>query len=279
MENKPEDSDKPHAPRNRRPKGKTNNKRTDEQKTTRRNTNQSESRDKQIKPKSFWASWAKGWRASGPTKKVEIIITSIVALGGIGYLCAYITVSVLQGRSAQKEHRPRIILSRPIQILDPLIYDTKLNQLNSKRSRIWYLNTTSASDGVAKRSFQSLDFIPVPTKRVGDPRIDSPPVVDENTCGSIVSIPGAPFADVAPRQERFTELAQTAMKFGVRLVESGGTFQIYAIGCVAYSDEGGAKYGTCDRFRLVGPTGGYTFIADTSITGTFVQDIIGHCAN
>jgi hypothetical protein len=41
----------------------------------------------------------KSWRTSGPIRKLEIILLAIVAAGGVGYLVAYISVSIWQQRA------------------------------------------------------------------------------------------------------------------------------------------------------------------------------------
>jgi hypothetical protein len=55
---------------------------------TKAQTKASGQSSKQSERKSYWNSLARGWRASGPTKKLEIAFAGIIAFGGLGYLIA-----------------------------------------------------------------------------------------------------------------------------------------------------------------------------------------------
>src|SRR5665811_2249602 len=64
------------------------------------------------------------WRSTDAVRKVEIILLTLVAIGGVGYLIAYITVSVKQNSVTQSENRPHVIISRP-----PTLYGSIVCQI------------------------------------------------------------------------------------------------------------------------------------------------------
>lgn len=69
-------------------------------------------------------SWRRSWRAASPLRKVELIVLalgaiagSLGALAGLGYLVVYVAVSHSQIAATQAEDRPRLIISRPPDLL------------------------------------------------------------------------------------------------------------------------------------------------------------------
>jgi hypothetical protein len=213
------------------------------------------------------------WSKTSNTNKILIAVTTCTIL-------AVLLGIWMQNHNFWKEHRARIELNKPIQLVDPAVYDTQMRQFNTKRVRMFYKNISK--DTPAKKTFGIVRFSIVPEKKIEGIRTPgmSVPEVTDDTCTHVFSIPGQSFIDASPGEERFIEFAESVKIGRPEIIEKGDTFQVYAVGCVHYSEEDGTEHGTCDRFRLMdGFTDSVSFKTDVPVVGNFVYDLIGHCAN
>jgi len=89
-----------------------------------------------------------------------------------------------------------------------------------------------------------------------------------------------------PGIEKSPQIRQSAMTLPP--LNEGETVQFYVAECVYYSDDSGAKHGTCDTYRLNLPSsdpldkfgGSPSFTCDgTPKMGIFTESIGGHCQN
>src|SRR5882762_1274966 len=65
--------------------------------------------------KTFWVVW----RSYSRVKQLEVVIAGLAAAGVVGYLIAYIVVSMKQNSQVQMQHMPLVINSRAPQFLQP----------------------------------------------------------------------------------------------------------------------------------------------------------------
>jgi hypothetical protein len=230
-------------------------------------------------------SFRERWRKTAIAHQVEILIAAFGLVALSIYTC-YQVKSYYRGESHyREEHRPVVILNIPIQLLDPAIYSTSIDQFNTGGVRVFYKNISK--DAMAKKTFALANFSVVPIGRSVSRFDFKRPEVTDETCKHAFNIPGQAFIDAPPGEQRISEMRQTAAKyFGPEVIKEGETFQVYAVACIHYSEEDGAEHGTCDSFRLAHAKGDIpidgdesSFSPNVAIMGTFGYDVIGHCAN
>jgi hypothetical protein len=224
-------------------------------------------------------SLRESWRSSSQLKKIEMILLGLVAVGGIGYLIAYIIVSISQNTQTKKQHAPLVINSRPPEFLQPFICDFK-NGFRSGNMQNFVKNVGNAT---ATNVFPSLNrFKIVPERKTGNAFIDEPPIGDCNAKmgPSAVAFPLAPGIEMRPQYR------QTVMSLP-NLTE-GDSIQLYDAVCLYYSDDYGVSHGTCDTYRFYFPSnnpldtlsGSPSFVCDgLPKNGKFVPHVTGHCQN
>ncbi len=254
-------------------------------------------------------SWRRSWRAASPLTKVGLIAAAVMAAGTAGSLVAYVIVSAHQSSVAQMEDRPRVIVSRPPELLGTVAcYVTdKAIHWSTGAMRIWVRNI---GRGDAVSAFLAgPQFKLVPDVKTGVPIIDEIPPINDRTCQLKVS-PSSKMFPVYAGQEVFVDMVQSVgvqsliktgsvsvalgapqpepqtpagQEPGPIRVAKGAAFQLYAPICVYYSDRSGALYATCRTYRLnVGtPLGGpYSFsCTGAPVKGSFEATIGNFCDN
>ena len=114
---------------------------------------------------SLWRNWNEASR----TRQVELVFLGLVAIGGVGYLVAYICISIWQGRQAktiaQMEHAPLVIHPRPPQLLMPFTCDTKKNSLTTGNMQSFVRNIGNATAEGVNPFFGMQKIIPEKKRR------------------------------------------------------------------------------------------------------------------
>jgi hypothetical protein len=221
------------------------------------------------------------WRAYSRVKQAEFVIASLAAIGVIGYLIAYISVSVIQkneaSRALQIEHAPLVINSRPPKLLQPFTCSPETG-FHSGNIQTFVKNIGNARAINVNPHFSRMKI--VPEKPTGDPFYDSRPEVN---CDRNVRMPGLEFN--LPQGVEYQTLTRQAVMTLPPLSKSS-TVQLYYAQCVYYVDDYGANHGTCDTYVLQLPSknpldilsGSPTFVCDgEEKTGTFAGAMTGHC--
>src|SRR3989442_1388821 len=120
-------------------------------------------------------SLCQSWRSASALRKVEIVLLAIAATGGLGYLVAYIAVSVSQRSQTRREHAPLVINSHPPELLQPFTCDPK-DGLHAGNMQFSVKNVGNA------RAYDVFPYINllkiVPEDKVGDALIDALPPID-----------------------------------------------------------------------------------------------------
>jgi hypothetical protein len=226
----------------------------------------------------------RNWKSQSRTRQVELIFLGLVATGGIGYLFAYITFSNSQGKAAiwgiQVQHRPVVAIIRP-ELQAPFTCDMSKGTVDFGEMRVIIQNFGNA---YAKNviSFGPEEFKAVPETKFGDPMIDNPQKITEETCSRHVAtgMPAdGPTFTIPPNTGQYAiNLRQASAKAAI--LGKDTTIMLYAAPCVYYSDEYGIDHGTCDRFRFYLNGKDSSFICTGKpMTGTFAADVGGHCSN
>jgi hypothetical protein len=160
-------------------------------------------------------SYRRSWRSASPIKKVEIVIAAIVVAGAIGYLGVTIW-GILQTKwNFQAEHRPRVIVSRPPDLVGTF------NCQVTKRELYWHAGVTHVwvkdiSKGDASGAFViGPQFKPVLEKKIGDHFYDDPPIIEEQTC----------LAKVEPKMSPFPVHGDEELSVNLR--QSAGTLSLF----------------------------------------------------
>ena len=257
-------------------------------------------------------SYRRSWRAASPLRRLEIIGLGLSAAVGIGYLGVVIWGNLQTKWNFTAEHRPRVIISRPPELLGTIIcYVTeKAIHLHAGAMRVWVKNIRK---GDAVGAFmEGPQFKLVPEKKIGDPFYDDLPSITDQTCKQKVS-PKMKAFPVNGEQEVAVNIVQGIM--AVSLIKTkdisvtfGGpqqepespegeksssrvpigkdaVFQLYAPVCVYYFDENGERYGSCRDYRLaingrVGNPNNYGFsCTESPVSGTFEEIFFGYCEN
>src|SRR2546427_6022368 len=238
---------------------------------------------KSSQKKSNKKSLLETWRSFAPSRRWEIGLLALAAAGAVGYLIAYITVSMLQSSQAQKQHMPTIIHNRPPALLQSFACDAAKSIASTGNMEVFWKNIgQSTAEHV---TWQKMKAKIIPEKKTGDPNVDDPPVITEATCSRIVD------------DGKGTKLdAGVATGFHIRAssgpippFEVGTVVQFYFAHCIFYSDSYGKHHGTCDSYRLFTPSQGSpldTILGTRSIVcdgrevmGRFGPTVNGHCEN
>ncbi len=223
------------------------------------------------------------WKSASSLRKVELLLLVFTAVGGVGYLIAYITVSTFQSSQVQREHKPTIIHNRPPELLQSFACDAAKGIVRTGNMEVFWKNIgQSTAEHV---TWLKMKGKIIPEKKTGDPNVDDPPVITEATCNRIVD------------DGKGTKLdAGVATGFYIRAssgqippFEVGTVVQFYFAHCIFYSDGNGKHHGTCDSYRLFTPSSGNpldtifgtpSIVCDgREVTGRFGPSLNGHCEN
>jgi len=241
------------------------------------------------------------------TRQVELCFLGLVAMGGIGYLIAYICISVSQSHQARwnykAEHRARLIFSRPPELLGTLECEITGQEMHihAGQMHVWVKNIKKGDASGAYIVGPSPRF--VPEKKTGNPELDEPPP-PSITDGTCTETPMAQMKEfpVNADQEVVVNIAQTAatwhfgpgktktatITFDVPpkqgdvkgLLAKDTIFQISAPTCVYYFDESGEQHGTCVTYKLSSRGQAGFSCMESPISGiVFEQAISAYCQN
>lgn len=250
----------------------------DTKRQTRRERGRTIESSQQTKRQQKHTLW-RNWKSLSRTRQIEFLFSGLVAIGGIGYLVAYIWISTSQGRQAieisRREHAPLVIHQRPPVMRAPFTCDAVKRQLAVGNMELFVKNIGNAT------AIGTDPFITVPKviaeKRTGDKFWDEIPEAD---CSAPVN--STPMDFPLPEGiEKSVLLRQAAFPLPPNL-EKDGAMQLYLIECVFYRDDSKVRHATCDRYRLSVPDsepfGTPSFQCDASPRiGIFQESIGGHC--
>lgn len=224
--------------------------------------------------------WKRSWRASGPVRKLEVILLGITSIGGVGYLIAFIWISVWQTHKAQA---PLVVHTHPPRFLQPFYCSRERGYSagNSEGAAIKNIGNRTAFN-VNPWVVDTLKFIPEEKHEPGDKRFEIP--AEDCSARSIADKMSFP---LSPGDERTPEFRQSAGTISaISALWPGEKVQLYEAECVAYSDEYGASHETCDTYRFNVPSndpidaisGTPVFLCDgRPVVGQFSEAIEGHC--
>lgn len=272
-------------------------------KPKKREKNQTTSYDRRKEPRR------RGWRSGNFLRKAEIIGVLVAALGGFGYFIAYIIVSARQSSVAEMEDRPRVIISRPPELLGAVqCYVTdKAIHYSTGAMRLWVKNI---GRGDAVNAFVFADLKLVPDQKTGAPIIDNAPSITDQTCRTKLS-PSSKMFPVYAGQDVYVDVRQSvavqslvktnSVSVGLGApqpepkaspdqglskpikIAKNAPFQLYAALCVYYSDRNGVQYASCRTYRLdMGSLmeGPYSFsCTQTPVRGSFEATLGNYCDN
>jgi hypothetical protein len=255
-------------------------------------------------------SWRRSWRAASPLTKMVIIIGAIGAAAAALSSVTNFVVSRIQISAAKMEDRPRVIVSRPPELLGTVqCYVTdKAIHFSTGTMRIWVKNL-GKGDAINVFLAGPGEQL-VPQEKTGVSNIDDVPTITDQICGAKVS-PTSKMFPVYSGQEISIDMSQSVgmqslIKTGSASVAFGSPqpepeptpgkeasapvqiardalFLFYDPICVYYSDRSGAPYGSCRTYRLnLGkPIDGlYSFsCTQTPIQGFFEATIGNYCEN
>ena len=222
-------------------------------------------------------SWRSVWRSSSAFKKAEFVLLGLTALGTVGGLIAYITVSVMQTRQTQMQYAPLVINSRPPELLQPFTCDPKRGLYTGNMQTV--VKNTGNARAINVWPYTNLLTI-IPERKTGNTFVDDPPPAN---CDLTVNAGEATFT-LAPGQEARPRIRQSAGT--VPELPEGATVQLYFMSCIYYSDDYAVNHGTCDTYRLFLPSKNPldvlgrspSFVCDGAPrTGRFVGHVTGHC--
>jgi hypothetical protein len=233
-------------------------------------------------------SWRKSWRSASPLKKAEIIGLGIAAFAGLGYLVAFICVSVSQNRISTLEHRPHVIISRPpaLQQFGCEVTGDEIH-LFFGPMRTW-LKNIGHGDAVGV-FIEDVDTRLIPEHKTGVPFFDALPPITERTCNQQIS-PNVKAFPINVGQEVYIDSPDGAgnIRLGsgptrVNITEES-VVQLYAPACADYFDSSGQGYRSCRtyrfRVRFDQSADPYGFsCAGTPIEGVFEQMWFSYCDN
>jgi hypothetical protein len=243
--------------------------------------NETSEETKKQQKHSLW----RNWKSLSRTRQLELSFLGLVAMGGVGYLIAYICVSSIQTRQAksisQLEHRPTVIHSRP-----PTVQSFSCDPVRGMHTGNMEVFVKNVGSGIADNVFASwVEEKVVPEQKIGNAFWDDPPSVTPESCS--INAPAEPKVtfSLGPGQEMASNMREGVGP--VPPVKKGAAVQFYIASCVFYFDED-RHHGTCDTYRLFVPSsdpldqllGTPTIVCDGSeIAGKFMSAYAGHCQN
>ncbi len=255
--------------------------------------------------KQKWSLW-RHWKSATRKQQFIWVCEGIGGLVAISTLGMYILGFLQTKRNFKAEHRPRVVISRPPQLLGTISCEVTENaiHLQTGAMHIWVKNIRG---GDAVGAFVvGPQFKLVPEKKVGNPFYDDVPRITDQTCKQVVPPQMKAFPINAGQEVRVdmtggvstTSLIDTTsitigqepepppgQKFTRTVIAKDAIFELYAPVCVYYFDEDGERYGSCSTFRLVvngriGEPDNYGFsCTESPITGTFEGTLFGFCEN
>jgi hypothetical protein len=266
-------------------------------KQTHKEPNKADEAQQQTKKNKKHGVW-RNFKALSRTRQVELYFLGLGAIGGIGYLIAYICVSVSQSHQAawnfKIEHRPKVVISRPPQFVVspapqeiPGMMACKVSdhevRLQTGTFHLWVKNIGNED---ASGAFLMPMVKLVPEQKTGEPSFDDPPRVTAASCKKH----NKPPADFFPiyRGGREIELpvrqvGETYILSRVKSIDQGAKFELYVVPCIDYFDSSGTQYASCATFRMIvrgqeGSLNPFAFSCDaTPLTGTFQPTFAGYC--
>ena len=212
----------------------------------------------------------KWWAKTFDTK--TIVAWAAIAAVPISILAIY-----FNDRQHRQDHRPRVVFSRPIELLEPLTCDMEKGEAHTGKMRVWLQNLGNVD---AKRVFVASGFKFISQRKSGNPTVDDPPSITDSNCEHEALPTRETFSlpVMAPGREFAFAIKQSAMAFSPAPGKDAFV-QLYFYECAHYSDERDTHHGTCDVYRLLLPDGETTFQCNKPISGNFQLHMTGHCAN
>lgn len=238
-----------------------------------------ESKPNAKKPSRRGKKWTlcQYWRSANWGKRGKWIAGGIVSLAALGGVAVYIWDHYQRSYQFSMEHRPRIVFSRPPELLGQLSCGIENGRTGYHLGamRVWLKNIKNG-DAIAVSPIITIKL--VPEQRTGIPFFDNPPEITEQTCTNKVSPAVRPFA-LNAGQETTVNSSQAVGNMGI-VMPKDTRFQVYFGGCAYYTDEELHPHGTCQNYRFKVNGTDYGLKCDNSpLSGVFEQTFIGYCQN
>jgi len=270
------------------------------------------STNKEPKKHKKWSIW-RHFKQASRIKQLGWIGGGVGVITGLLVVAHYFYGDVVSSRHYTEEHRPKVIISRPPELLGTVECEItdKAIHLHTGAMRIYVKNIRK---GDASGAFVTGPmFTLVPNIKLGIPSFDDLPIINAETCQQKILSKMKPFP-VRGGEEVRIDMVQSAMTISLVKAKSvsatlgrgpekepetstGGKedrisiakdalFQLYAPICVYYFDEEGAtSYGSCRDYRFVvsGRTGAAHMdsfsCTQSPVSGTFEETFFGYCEN
>jgi hypothetical protein len=233
-------------------------------------------------------SYRRSWRSASPLKKLEIIILGIGSMVGISYLGVLIWQTLQTKWIFQDEHRGRVVLSRPPELLGPVESDIEHRIILLPAVRLWF-----KASGEVKRAY-AIPFLAtlVPDKPTGNHGIDNPfPIVTDAICrlghmgyyGFPINAGQEIAMDISSSSQNlpidFDATGKPKLSAGWENVTNDAAVRLYIPGCAFYTDEYDVDHAVCDTYQFI--PDGYTssFPSGQKINGRFMLSALGSCAD
>jgi len=235
-----------------------------------------------------WSLW-RHWKSASRARQAKWILEGFGVIIAAAILGIYIVGIIQNEWHFRFEHRGRVVLSRPPELLGPIECDVEKATLHMPKIRSWF-----KASGSQIKSAYAIDWPAtiVPDEKTGNPRIDTPfPLTTDSLC-QMPHIPNYGFP-MNPGEELATDESASDQGFPVDFDASGkatlssgwnrlakdASVQLYIPVCVFYTEENSRNHTACNFYRLsLGPDI-FSFQSGRSVSGKLLLYASGSCAN
>ena len=225
---------------------------------------------KKNKAKKRVAEW-QSWEKSALDRRfllIRIILVGMAVLTGGAILVMIHRVS--SARESSMEMMPKVVSTRPPQLVQPFICDIK-SGFHSGPVQTSVKNVGNARAGSV---IETLTLRLVPERKVGIADFDNLPHGDCSVRPLVK--PLANFLAAGQNLDRLLPEPTVALPPLLR----GESVQLYALSCIYYSEESGTQHSDCETRRFRPSSGTPEFLCDnTPGAGTFEALPVASCGN
>jgi hypothetical protein len=258
----------------------------------------------------------RSWKSSDPVARWTLTFVGLGAGAGVLYFVSFVSISIHQScesaRIYRLEHRPRVVFSRPPELLSQLSCDVteKEIHLHTGSIRVWLKNLRGEdAEGLF---ITPIMFKFIPENKTGIPALDNPFEITERNCEVPQVRPEARTVTTPLNvgQETYIDYSASAGIFWISPepvnsvtatwgaphkspppegsdikkskteIALDGAVRLYAPICVFYFDASGNQYGSCISMRFQIQSGEEVFrCVDSPFMGSFVRSLGGYCQN
>jgi hypothetical protein len=235
---------------------------------------------KKQKKRSLWQHWKSASRA----KQIKWSAEGLIVITGILILGVYIWGNLQTKWHFEAEHRPRVVFSRPPELLGTItcnVTDKRID-VHSGKIRFWFKNIRNG-DAIGVFMVPPM-FKLVTERKIGIARIDKfiPSITDEsckvrpNPKGSVFPLNAGQGISVDAEQVAEAIISDPSDP----PFAPNERFHLDVLDCIYYLDEAGDPHGTCATYSFIMPNGQNVFsCADSPLTGSLELKFGGYCEN